>query len=122
MGLIALKAGVFPEPRAFEEGRILLVSEFLVVFLTLAGRAQCLDLQGASLGDEVVLDRVPLLLAAVVPPLAFGVLGGWMGRSTPSMKNSSPSHSPSTSSRSRGLRAGGCCSRPNAAFRTGARR
>ena len=49
----------------------MLVSEFLVVFLTLAGRAQCLDLQGAPLGDEVVLDRVPLLLAAVVPPLAF---------------------------------------------------
>ena len=67
MGLTALKAGVLPEPRAFGEGRVLLVSEFLAVFLALAGRAQCLDLLGAPLGDEVVLDRVPLLLAAVVP-------------------------------------------------------
>ena len=47
MGLTALKAGVLPEPRAFGEGRVLLVSEFLVVFLALAGRAQCLDLLGA---------------------------------------------------------------------------
>ena len=53
----------------------LLVSEFFVVFLALAGGAEPLDLPGAPVDDEVVLDAVALLLAAVELPLPLGILG-----------------------------------------------
>ena len=51
------------------------------MFLALAGGAEFLDLAGAPpLDDEVVLDAVVLLLAAVELPLPLGisyVLNGW---------------------------------------------
>ena len=46
-----------------------------VVFLALAGGAEPLDLPGAPLDDEVVLDAVTLLLAAVELSLPFGIFG-----------------------------------------------
>jgi len=46
------------------KGRSLLVGEFLIVLLALAGGAQPLDLPSAPVGDEVVLDAMTLLLAA----------------------------------------------------------
>jgi hypothetical protein len=58
----------------------LLVSELFVVFLAFAGGAEPLDLPGAPLDNEVVLDTVALLLAAVELPLPLGisyVLNGW---------------------------------------------
>ena len=48
----------------FGETQSLLVSEFFVVFFALAGGAEPLDLPGAPVDDEVVLDAVALLLAA----------------------------------------------------------
>jgi len=53
----------------------LLVSESFVVFLALAGGAEPLDLPGAPVDDEVVLDAVALLLAAVDLPLPLWILG-----------------------------------------------
>ncbi len=50
------------------------------MFLALAGGAEPLDLPGASVNDEVVLDAVALLLAAVEWSLPLGisyVLNGW---------------------------------------------
>ena len=50
------------------------------MFLALAGGAEPLDLPGAPVADEVVLDAVALLLAAVELPLPLGisyVLNGW---------------------------------------------
>jgi hypothetical protein len=49
--------------------------ESACVFLALAGGAESLDLPGAPLDDEVVLDAVALLLAAVELPLPLGILG-----------------------------------------------
>ena len=43
------------------------------MFLALAGGAEPLDLPGAPLDDEVVLDAVALLLAAVELPLPLGI-------------------------------------------------
>ena len=54
--------------------------ESACVFLALAGGAEALDLPGAPVNDEVVLDAVALLLAAVELPLPLGVsyvLNGW---------------------------------------------
>jgi hypothetical protein len=45
------------------------------VFLAHAGGAEPLDLPGAPVNDEVVLDAVALLLAAVELPLPLGILG-----------------------------------------------
>ena len=45
------------------------------MFLALAGGAEPLDLPGAPLDDEVVLDAVALLLAAVELPLPLGIFG-----------------------------------------------
>ena len=45
------------------------------MFLALAGGAEPLDLPGAPVDDEVVLDAVALLLAAVELPLPLGILG-----------------------------------------------
>jgi hypothetical protein len=60
---------------AFGKAQSLLVSESFVVFLALAGGAEPLDLPGAPLDDEVVLDAVALLLAAVELPLPLGIFG-----------------------------------------------
>jgi hypothetical protein len=49
------------------------------VFLALAGGAEPLDLPGAPLDDEVVLDAVALLLAAVELSLPLGILGALDG-------------------------------------------
>ena len=45
------------------------------MFLALAGGAEPLDLPGAPVNDEVVLDAVALLLAAVELSLPLGILG-----------------------------------------------
>ena len=45
------------------------------MFLALAGGAEPLDLPGAPLDDEVVLDAVALLLATVELPLLLGIFG-----------------------------------------------
>ena len=58
------------------KGRSLLVGEFLIVLLALAGGAQPLDLPSAPVGDEVVLDAMTLLLAVVELSLPLGILGG----------------------------------------------
>ena len=50
------------------------------MFLALVGGAEPLDLPGAPLDDEAVLDAVALLLAAVELPLPLGisyVLNDW---------------------------------------------
>ena len=49
------------------------------MFLALAGGAEPLDLPGAPVDDEVVLDAVALLLAAVELPLPLGILGALDG-------------------------------------------
>ena len=50
-------------------------TDSFVVFLALAGGAEPLDLPGVPVDDEVVLDAVALLLAAVELSLPLGILG-----------------------------------------------
>ena len=74
MGLIALSVS-FQSREPLRKGGSCSSASFLSCFLPSQVVLSALIFLVHPLGDEVVLDRVPLLLAAVVPPLAFG--GSW---------------------------------------------
>ena len=121
-GLTALKAGVLPGLRAFGEGQALPVGEPPVAPPALAGGAQLLGLAGAPLGDGVVLDGMPLLLAAVEPPLPLGApraLDGALHSVDDELESPAPARH---RLKVAGLAAGSCLSWPSAALRTGVSR
>lgn len=72
---MALEAGILSDAAAGRQPESGLSYDRFVMFLVLTGRAQGLGLACAFVGDDDVLHRVALLLAAIVLPLSVGVFG-----------------------------------------------
>jgi signal transduction histidine kinase len=73
--VIALKTGILPQLAAWWKAHSVFIGHLLVMGLALPGGTERFDLAGAFITDDVVLDRVPFLLAAVVAALLVGVFG-----------------------------------------------
>ena len=71
---VALKTGVFPELAAGWKAQALFIGQLRIVLLACPGRTENLDLTRAFVTDDVILDRVPFLLATGVPLLLIGIL------------------------------------------------
>ena len=71
---VALKTGVFTELAAGWKAQALFIGQLRIVLLACPGRTENLDLTRAFVTDAVILDRVPFLLATVVPLLLIGIL------------------------------------------------
>src|SRR5438034_379949 len=72
--LVALKAGIFPQPAAWWKSPVLFVGQLLVMPFAFHGRTETLDFPGTLVGDDIVFAGVALLLAAVIRALARRVL------------------------------------------------
>jgi hypothetical protein len=72
--LIALKAGVFPQLAAGREDKLLGIRQRFIMLFAGHGGAEHLDFAGPLVTDDVILDRGPFLLAAVVLALFVRVL------------------------------------------------
>ena len=92
------------------------------LFVMHAAGKRRLILDLARVGDDQVLDAVPLLFSAVVALLSVWVWGRRTGRSTPSNTNSKLGHAASTCFKSAGRRAGNSIRRPKVFSKTGVSR
>jgi hypothetical protein len=72
---VTLKSGVFPQLAAHWKGDAVFIGQLLVVCLAFTSRAEHLDLARGFVTDDIVLDCMPFLLAAVVLARLLPVFG-----------------------------------------------